>query len=193
MPKSYTTADRSADAPPELPAHVLEEDGAPVAYFEDERTAALVAVLLNAREQAPQTRPTKARNRRPSRSAGSRGAWGGNDRPQPGRVYDLSGVAGGGVAEDVTDRAPAGRATEPRQEDGEGPTTWDGPAEGCTVTAWPSGLAYVRFERKPDAHTLDALRSAGARWMGRRKGWRLLAENLPEGFNRSPAPSPVAE
>ncbi len=186
MPHTYTTADRSADAPPELPAHVLEKDGEAAAYFEDERTAALVAVLLNARETAPQTRPTRSRNRRPSRSAGARGAWAGNDRPQPGRVYSLSGLAGGGVAEDVTEEH---RATEPRQEDDEGPTTWDGPAEGCTVTAWPSGLAYVRFERKPDAYTLDALRAAGARWMGRRKGWRVLAENLPEGFDRAPAPA----
>jgi len=162
--------------------------GAEVAVFTEERTAQLVAVLLNAREAAPEDRPTPKRIQR--QRASGRGQWGGNDKPQPGRVYSLTGLAGGGVAEDVTPEGygPRPRAIEPRRDDEDsGPELFRTPCGGGTVAIWPSGLAYVRFTSKPADWILEELRTAGARWMGVRKGWKLQAESLPEGYDRATA------
>jgi hypothetical protein len=180
-PEGWALYDNKAPSPDDSP-----EPGAEIGAFHEERTAQLVAVLLNAREAAPEDKPTPKRIQR-QRASGT-GAWAGNDEPQAGRVYSLSGLAGGGVAEDVTPEGygPGPRAVEPRRDD-DGPDVSRTPCGGGTVTAWPSGLAYVRFTSKPAAWILEELREAGARWQGVRRGWKLQAENLPEGYDRAAA------
>ncbi len=181
----YQVTDHSADHPADCPPFALEDGGEEVGHFHEERTAQLVAVLLNAREAAPEDKPTPKRIQR--QRASGRGAWAGDDEPKAGRIYSLTGLAGGGVAEDVTDQErSAPRAVEPRRED-TGPEQMRTPCGGGTVTVWPSGLAYVRFTSKPEGWILEELREAGARWQGVRKGWKLQAENLPEGYDRAAA------
>jgi hypothetical protein len=131
-----------------------------VATFQpdEERTARVAAVLLNAREAgAPAPRA-----------------------PQPAGTQNQPRPAPYGW--DST-KTPAPRAVAPSQDD-DGPTEYA--AGGATVTVWPSGWAYVRFAAKPAAHVLESLRASGARWLGARKGWRLQADDLPAPFGARP-------
>lgn len=93
------------DGPEGFPWTVCQEDGGRVAACPDESTAERVAFLLGSWKggaAAPRVL-VEAGKRVPP--AAAPGAWAGHDRPQPGRVYELSGLAGGGVARDVTEEA----------------------------------------------------------------------------------------
>lgn len=88
---------------------VCADTGAEVARFDGataEHDARALAAKLNGRPipAAPKPEPRKPE---PVAEAPKPGAWAGDAEPQPGRVYSLSGLAGGGVAEDVTEEVNA--------------------------------------------------------------------------------------
>lgn len=191
--------------PEGFPWIVVGADGAPVAAAPDEggaqrlafllagwgSPAAAPAVTMRGGQRVPYgaSRPSAG----PAPVAPAAGPWGGHERPQEGRVYDLSGLAGPErVARDVTDEQPlaAGRtvaepatpAAEPspenRDRDGErpAPAAWDPEraadglstgdhyaAGGGTVRRTSKGWA-VAFPTRPPLHVRADLKGAGFRW-----------------------------
>lgn len=120
------------------------------------------------------------------------GPWAGEDRPRAGRVYDLTGLSAGGVADDVTDRVEAERreararklrpSDDPSSRDADGYASWRG-VYGAKVETWhKSGRAYVAFPSRPPASIRRALYEGGFRWQARRVRWAGKAAALPEGL-----------
>lgn len=163
-----------------------------------ESTAERLGFLLATWRAGSAARPVSEGGRRvPSSPAPAAGPWGGNARPVPGRVYDLSGLAGPErVARDVTDeqRAPAAPAPEVRAEGVTAPepaadvpapadpsaTSWG--ASGATVTRAADGSYRVAFPRRPSVEVREALKVAGFRWrpeVGEWHGVRLPSRFLP--------------
>lgn len=161
-----------------------------------ESTAERLAFLLATWKGGGSARAVTDGGRRvaPAAPAPTGGAWGGHDRPQPGRVYDLSGLAGPErVARDVTDeqRAPGAPAPQVRAEGVTAPEPADVPAAadpaagswgacGGVVTRRPEGGYAVAFPRRPAVAVREALKVAGFRWFPEVGEWRGV--RLPERF-----------
>lgn len=206
--------------PEGFPWIVVGADGAPVAAAPDEggaqrlaflldgwtSPAAAPAVTVRAGQRVPYgaSRPSAG----PAPVASAAGPWGGHERPQPGRVYDLSGLAGPErVARDVTDEG----SPENRDRDGEGPRVGRTVAEPAAPAAEPAprpspevaadGLSVgdnyaagggtvrrtsrgwaVAFPTRPPLHVRADLKGAGFRWdpaAGEWHGVRLPVRFLP--------------
>lgn len=192
--------------PDGFPARVVDEAGRVFGAFPSEAEAERVRFLLDSYAgSAPKVRP--ANRPKPATERGtvsSRGAWGGEDKPRAGVVYNLSGLADPAKrrAEPVSDvRGEVAPKPEPiaatpvgnryglaaqRRRGSVDPVdvppalaSWSG-REGSTVRNLEGDGFSVSFPRRPSVETRDALKAAGFRWRPAVKAWH--GRNLPAGF-----------